>query len=104
MNGDRHLRAWRNYVFGDAISVDYYEFTHDHKVTAATLVTMETVDEGGLRVPLFKLTPSMAQELIDDLWQCGVRPSEGSGSAGQLAAVQKHLEDMRSLVWKAPKP
>lgn len=43
-----------------------------------------------------------AQKLIDDLWDCGLRPSEGSGSAGQLAAVQKHLEDMRKLLSKVP--
>lgn len=37
------------------------------------------------------------QGLMDSLWECGIRPSEGQGSAGQLAAVQKHLEDMRTF-------
>ena len=41
-----------------------------------------------------------AQELMDDLWRCGLRPSEGKGSAGQLAAVSYHLEDMRKLVFE----
>ena len=38
--------------------------------------------------------------LMDDLWQCGLRPSEGTGSAGALAATQKHLDDMRKLVFQ----
>lgn len=41
-----------------------------------------------------------AQELMDSLWQCGLRPSEGSGSAGALSATQNHLKDMQSLSQK----
>jgi hypothetical protein len=37
---------------------------------------------------------------MDQLWQCGLRPSEGTGSAGSLAATQRHLEDMRALVFQ----
>lgn len=41
-----------------------------------------------------------AQILIDDLWNAGLRPTEGSGSAGSLAATQRHLEDMRTITFK----
>jgi len=41
-----------------------------------------------------------AQALMDRLWSAGLRPTEGAGSAGALAAVQHHLEDMRSLVFQ----
>ena len=37
------------------------------------------------------LRPEQAQELMDSLWQCGVRPVQGSGSAGSLAATEAHL-------------
>lgn len=46
------------------------------------------------------IRPEAAQKLIDDLWDCGLRPSEGTGSAGQLAAVQKHLADFRTILFK----
>ncbi len=52
--------------------------------------------------PTVQLDKHAAQKLIDDLWDCGLRPSEGSGSAGQLAAVQNHLADMRKLLSKVP--
>jgi len=45
------------------------------------------------------LEENSAQELIDSLWECGLRPSEGTGSAGAFAAQGKHLEDMRKLVF-----
>jgi hypothetical protein len=54
-------------------------------------------DQGLPYRPLFTLAPTEAQDLMDQLWQCGLRPSEGSGSAGSLAATERHLEDMRKL-------
>ena len=48
----------------------------------------------------FSLDMQVAQSLMDQLWACGVRPTEGRGSAGALAATQQHLEDMRRLVFE----
>jgi|ERR1700734_3834089 len=44
----------------------------------------------------------MAQQLMDDLYACGLRPSEGAGSAGAMAAVQAHLRDLQKLVFEEP--
>jgi hypothetical protein len=52
------------------------------------------------REPLFYLDAHYAQQLMDSLWQCGLRPSEGTGSAGAMRAVEKHLEDMRALAFR----
>jgi len=50
--------------------------------------------------PTFRMEPETAQVLMDDLWRCGLRPSEGTGSAGALAATQRHLEDFRKIAFK----
>ena len=44
---------------------------------------------------LLRITREEAQQLIDELWQVGIRPTEGKGSAGALAAVEEHLKDER---------
>ena len=44
-----------------------------------------------------RLEPENAQTLMDDLWQAGIRPTEGAGTAGSMKATQKHLEDMRAI-------
>lgn len=49
--------------------------------------------------PFVSIDPSAAQLLMDDLWQAGLRPSEGTGSAGSLAATQEHLRDIRRLLF-----
>lgn len=36
-----------------------------------------------------------AQVLMDDLWKAGLRPIEGAGAAGAMAAVQEHLKDLQ---------
>ena len=46
-----------------------------------------------------RLADCRAQELMDRLWTAGLRPTEGRGSAGALAATERHLEDMRKLVF-----
>jgi hypothetical protein len=66
---------------------------------------MNLVENGDCFVdpqPTFDLRPEAAQALMDSLWDAGLRPSEGSGSAGAMAATQKHLEDMRTLIFNRP--
>lgn len=63
-------------------------------------LTMKTHAFGEAIEPMVTLPIETAQQLMDELWQCGLRPSEGTGSAGALAAVQAHLKDMRALVFK----
>lgn len=48
------------------------------------------------------LTPLHAQQLMDQLWACGIRPSSGDGNVGAMAAVQEHLKDLRKLVFDRP--
>lgn len=47
--------------------------------------------------PTLRLDWQASQQLMDELWQCGLRPSEGTGSAGSLAATERHLRDMQSI-------
>lgn len=57
-------------------------------------------EEGGRMEPALELTPEDGQAFMDELWRAGLRPTEGTGSAGSLAATERHLEDMRALVFK----
>lgn len=48
--------------------------------------------------PTFQLSFEQATELMNTLWEQGVRPAE-IGTAGHLAATEKHLDDMRAIVF-----
>jgi hypothetical protein len=72
---------------------------HDGR-TRVKEVVLERLEEGVVQPPSFTLDHETAQTLMDDLWQCGIRPTEGAGSAGAMRATERHLEDLRSLVFK----
>jgi hypothetical protein len=62
-------------------------------------VTVVSTDRNAaMAEPMLRLSEEDAAQLMDALWRAGVRPSD-VGSPGQLAATQKHLEDMRTLVF-----
>jgi len=63
-------------------------------------VVMEGKKPGMVVDPTIRISRTAAQTLIDDLWQAGFRPTEGSGSAGSLKATEKHLQDMRKIAFK----
>jgi hypothetical protein len=75
---------------------------HAAKVTAyAENMTMREHKAGdAIQEPTMRLHHTASQRLMDELWRAGVRPSNGEGNAGQLGAIEKHLEDMRRLVFK----
>ena len=47
----------------------------------------------------FTLRYDEAQILMDDLWNAGLRPTEGAGSAGAMRAVESHLKDLRKIAF-----
>jgi len=61
------------------------------------------IPEGEVPPWFLRISNLEAQALIDRLWSVGFRPTEGSGSAGALAATERHLADMQRLVFKGKK-
>ena len=75
----------------------------ERRVVTRVALTVEDMTEKMACVaiePALDLQPEEAQSLMDALWYAGVRPASGEGSTGQLAATERHLEDMRTLVFK----
>lgn len=99
------VHASRSHPWGDGIEVRLGDKDDSGKLFVANVTFVEHED-GSFVNPALRLQVPEAQKLMDELWNCGVRPSEGAGSVGQLAAVQAHLQDMRTLLFdvidKAP--
>jgi len=88
-------------IFGDIYPKKYT----GNIFIAEPLTFIEHKNESAEISPMCTLDNSQAQQLMDSLWTCGIRPVAGAGSVGQLGAVQYHLEDMRKLVFdKFPHP
>jgi len=61
----------------------------------------EEVKEGACVTPTFRLYEKQAQDLMDMLWDAGLRPSQTESTAGHLQAVEHHLADMRAIAFQA---
>lgn len=48
--------------------------------------------------PSLILSMESAQRLMDDLYNCGIRPTDAGESVGALSATKFHLEDTRKLL------
>jgi hypothetical protein len=84
------------------MGIELYIGSEDRKLRVKEIIIEEMETSALVVDPSFQLSNDAAQTLMDDLWNAGLRPTEGAGSAGALRAVERHLEDMRTLVFKAP--
>ncbi len=87
-----HLSPWSNQV-----DLLIFDRSIDGAAAVAEPLVMRTVRGLEHVSPTLSIDKQAAQSLMDQLWNCGLRPSEGSGSAGALAATERHLTDMRSI-------
>ena len=86
---------------GDGIELYMFERGHDKRVSSVvTDLVMTTHETWKVERPAVVLESEKAQYLMDTLWDCGIRPTAGAGSAGAMLATQGHLNDMRSIVEK----
>ena len=104
MDYDRTVmfRAENDPRWGDEILLRWAARDADGAMTVATGVTMQRLEPGAsvaYLTPPLRLTPSEAAALMEELWRIGIRPSNSHGSTGQLAATERHLDDMRKIAF-----
>lgn len=92
------IHARRDLPFSDGIDLHLAERRPSGLFVAQPLILMER-NEHEFSDPFLRLRMHDAQRLMDELWGCGLRPSEGSGSAGSLRATEKHLSDMQRIAF-----
>ncbi len=83
--------------FSNAIQLAFVQEGARGKTFAARPLVFDAIDDGQLIDAAATIQANEAQQLIDELWRCGLRPSEGTGSAGSLAATERHLRDMQAI-------
>lgn len=78
----------------------HYHGLGGRAISVGAPIEMKPYDPASYMPPTLLLRTETAQHLMDSLWRCGLRPTEGTGSAGALAATQRHLDDLRKIVFK----
>ena len=96
-------RDWKIKIVnpGYKLTYDVYIFrnTNDGHIIVFRGDELTTVKEGEAFKPSFEMGEDMLQELANVLSEKGFKPKEGFYEA-KIEATEKHLEDMRKLVFK----
>jgi hypothetical protein len=88
----------RHANWADTIDILFFvRDEHGNKAVVEPLV-LRNHEPGTLIEPTMSLSPDHAQKLMDELWDCGLRPTQGAGTAGAMAATERHLKDMQKLL------
>ena len=85
-----------------AARFDYGDFIGFRAIDGDYICTelkMEKREPHTYYAPIMQIDMTAAQVLMDNLWDCGIRPTEGKGSAGALKATEDHLKDMREIAF-----
>lgn len=97
----------RDAMWGDTFGLRMGVDCRDGKLAVAQPVEFKVLSDEEMALEMrhaMVLKRDDAQSLMDELWNVGIRPTEGTGSAGSLAATERHLADMRALVFKTEVP
>lgn len=97
---DRMTMIARRAAWSNKIEIAAFVDDRDGKPALGQLVMTEAW-EGSEIKPLAYLTMTQAQELMDTLYQAGVRPTRATETDhAALQATQDHLKDMQTLLGK----
>ena len=98
----QRMRAWKDLAYGDVIRFSITRNSSKSGFFEAGILSFVPVAKRLCLPPdsIMFIDNTCAQVLMDDLWNCGIRPTEGAGTAGAMGAVQGHLNDMRAIVSK----
>lgn len=88
--------------YGQGVDIRICHVNHDNDIVGeAQPLTFDKFEDGDTwRAPVTTMDKHAAQNLLDELWQLGFRPERGNITTGQIAATEKHLNDMRAMVGK----
>jgi hypothetical protein len=87
-------------LFLDGVELLAFAKDSDRRRYVATVVWREVNENEVCFDHTVRLAMENAQELMDDLWASGVRPTEGNGSAGAMRAAERHIDDLRKIAFK----
>lgn len=89
----RVAESWDSYGFGIFVFIKGMD-----TISAAQPLVFNEYKIGERTEPIARIDLPELQQLMDELWRNGIRPSNGEGNVGQIGAMDKHLADMRAIV------
>jgi hypothetical protein len=71
----------------------------DGRKFIAPPVVFVQMEEGVQTAPSLTLDHEAAQDLMNRLWQMGIRPRDGEGTMAHVGAMKEHIADLRKVAF-----
>lgn len=84
---------------GESLPFYLFDFDAMGRQRIVPLGEPQAFDRGSYVAPAFDLLRDSAQDLMDDLWAAGIRPSGTLQGDGEPSAQRQHLADMRAIAF-----
>ncbi len=94
---DLEARAERSY-WTDTINIYLRARSGNRKLVVTDLVLTELDPDEPVELQPLKFEKETAQRFMDELWNCGLRPSEGTGSAGAMRQAEDHIVTLKKEI------
>lgn len=95
------LRIHRNFNLNpNHLQVSLYGISDDNEKSFHPTVVFETKDAQTIIEPIAHIDDDAAVQLMDDLWNAGIRPTHAQHTSETLSAINKHLADMRQIAFQ----
>jgi hypothetical protein len=100
------IRAWRNFSDFESINIAIIGENIPEVGVTSRFHINDKFEKIEIKNNYYHMTSTLiltsqdAQNLVNDLWDAGIRPIAAKGSSGQLEAVEKHLKDMRTIAFE----
>lgn len=95
-----NIRAKRDSTaMEDTIAVFGFEKTDGGNIRPVEKLTLAAMQEPGIAFdPMLTMTEKAATQLMDDLWNAGIRPSMPVTREGEMSAKNAHIGDLMEIV------
>jgi hypothetical protein len=98
----RRLRVQQDFASGFEFLLFYAEYSVDQNgtksISMAEKPDMSTHQSHLIAQPFLSLDDAGAQELLDDLWGCGIRPSERLRDQTSIKHIQEEVVWHREVI------
>jgi len=95
---EQKIRAQKD-VISDTIAIYVIEDINGDRFIGEPLTMRKLENDGRYIIPTFSVEDMPAQELMNALWECGIRPSQMRNSSSEIRAMTEHLADLRKIVF-----
>jgi hypothetical protein len=102
MSAKKHLVIRAEYqLYSDRFALHAWQDMPSGERAVLVNATMEIrPGEQACPEPALLLDRGGAQQLMDDLWRAGIRPSDRKELPGETQALREHVSDLRKITFK----